>query len=332
MADNDSEHSSVPSALLHQLSLLPSTGTTCDHCGKWDVSNNNPLKRCKGCAVVVYCDKDCQRAAWPEHKVFCRAKSATSTTDIGGHNADSEESGYAAPLSLVHAVREWRQIHSYTLDVIMHIALHTNGGVEHNLAAPHAMVFTLESVANDSDYSGHVSKAFRILGARISHRDDLVCLREHWREDQVERRRRTLAALRNFTPNTALAGVIPITFMVRGTGAVLHRFTDVDRPLRHSVDAFPDPLTRLAFHDLDLSCRRAIALGIVFVCPNDATQIYPEAGVYSHVGPSRNRKKWKKISKPAVWPDVLEPMMDESPSEFLSGMPLKLVWALFENW
>ena len=98
-------------------------------------------------------------------RVFCRAKSGTSSA-----TEDAEKLGYAAPISLVHAVREWQEIHYYTLDVITHIALHSKGGAEHNLAAPHAMVFTLESAANDPDYNGHVSTAFRILSARISHR------------------------------------------------------------------------------------------------------------------------------------------------------------------
>ena len=258
-------------------------------------------------------------------RVFCRAKSGTSSA-----TEDAEKLGYAAPISLVHAVREWQEIHYYTLDVITHIALHSKGGAEHNLAAPHAMVFTLESAANDSDYNGHVSTAFRILSARISHRDDLFCLKEHWREDRVERRRECLARLREAMPNGTFVGILPVTFMVQGTGIVVFHFTDVDGPRRHPVDASPDPSTRLAFHDLDLFCRRAISLGIVFKTPAVATRIYPEASVYLHVESSRNRKGWKKISTPGAWQEVLEPMMDQP--WFLSGMPLKLVWALFENW
>ena len=46
--------------------IIPS----CHHCGKLGTRNSDtgPLKRCAGCGVVLYCDKVCQKAAWPEHK------------------------------------------------------------------------------------------------------------------------------------------------------------------------------------------------------------------------------------------------------------------------
>ncbi|KAM5542692.1 hypothetical protein V8D89_003653 [Ganoderma adspersum] len=183
----------------------------------------------------------------------------------------------------------------------MHIALHTNGGVDHNLAVPHTMLYTLESLSDDSDHSQHVSRAFRILDTRIVHKDNFAYVASHWDEDYVTKHERALAGWRQVTADPALASAFPITFI---------------------------PILRLVFDDLNLLCRHAIGLGIVFECPDDTTQIYPEAGEYSRVG----RKGWKKISKPDVWEDVLEPMMSQHPSEFLSGLPLELIWALFENW
>ena len=103
----------------------------------------------------------------------------------------------------------------------MHIALHTNGGVDHNLAAPHTMLYTLESLSDDSDHSKHVSRAFRILNARIVHKDNFAYVASHWDEDYVARRERALAGWRRVTADPALAGAFPITFVVRGTGGRL---------------------------------------------------------------------------------------------------------------
>ena len=42
-------------------------------CGECQMEGNQgqgqkQLKRCAGCEYVVYCSKECQRAAWPAHK------------------------------------------------------------------------------------------------------------------------------------------------------------------------------------------------------------------------------------------------------------------------
>ena len=39
----------------------------CDHCAKRKWGEEKP-KRCAGCRVVVYCNRECQKAAWPAHK------------------------------------------------------------------------------------------------------------------------------------------------------------------------------------------------------------------------------------------------------------------------
>lgn len=44
----------------------------CAGCG----ARGAPL-RCAGCRSALYCDRDCQKAAWPEHKVLCKAKLRT---------------------------------------------------------------------------------------------------------------------------------------------------------------------------------------------------------------------------------------------------------------
>ncbi len=40
----------------------------CSHCGK--AAQN--LKKCSGCRQVRYCNAECQRAHWPQHKKDCR--------------------------------------------------------------------------------------------------------------------------------------------------------------------------------------------------------------------------------------------------------------------
>jgi len=39
----------------------------CEHCGK----ANKKLRRCTACRGAFFCDRDCQRAAWPRHREVC---------------------------------------------------------------------------------------------------------------------------------------------------------------------------------------------------------------------------------------------------------------------
>ena len=39
----------------------------CEACARWSTK----MKRCARCGLPTYCDKDCQRKKWPEHKPHC---------------------------------------------------------------------------------------------------------------------------------------------------------------------------------------------------------------------------------------------------------------------
>jgi MYND finger len=63
--------SPIGSPFLARKALDSDPNKTCSLCSKiWDV----PLSICR-CEQVRYCDRDCQRKAWPEHKRKCRLKS-----------------------------------------------------------------------------------------------------------------------------------------------------------------------------------------------------------------------------------------------------------------
>ncbi|KAI1783169.1 hypothetical protein LXA43DRAFT_1047781 [Ganoderma leucocontextum] len=292
----------------------------CHHCGK---SCTNP-KRCTGCALSLYCDRNCQKAAWSEHKSFCRSRSGTAKV------GPRDKLGHAAQFALLDTVREWSDIHDYTLRIIIHLALWTNGGVAHHLAAHDtAMVFTLESVANGSDNSVHVSRAFRIHDVRIAHKDDDAFLRRYWNEDQAADRERH----RTQNRDPAVAGTFHVAFTVRGTAFGLQfPAYEVNRPYRHTAEASPNQLISLAFKDLDVVCRRAIAAGIVLTISDDPAGNFlslppPDFGIYEREGSG-----WKKVLNPTMVSDVINPDMARHSSEFVSGLPFQALWVLLGKW
>tara|TARA_R110002003_G_scaffold110_5_gene9291 strand:+ start:4780 stop:5205 length:426 start_codon:yes stop_codon:yes gene_type:complete len=46
--------------------MAPNTGAECATCG--DAATN----KCGGCKTYVYCGRECQAKAWPEHKITCK--------------------------------------------------------------------------------------------------------------------------------------------------------------------------------------------------------------------------------------------------------------------
>jgi len=61
-ADSADDSASVDSA-----SSSSAPAASCGQCGEPDAR-----ERCAGCRSVLYCDRDCQKAAWPGHKVLCK--------------------------------------------------------------------------------------------------------------------------------------------------------------------------------------------------------------------------------------------------------------------
>ncbi|GLD99877.1 hypothetical protein PINS_up008605 [Pythium insidiosum] len=50
-------------------------GTGCQHCRK-PLEDVSALKRCAGCDAALFCDRDCQKNSWRQHKAECRVIAA----------------------------------------------------------------------------------------------------------------------------------------------------------------------------------------------------------------------------------------------------------------
>ncbi|KAI2468593.1 hypothetical protein F4781DRAFT_265372 [Annulohypoxylon bovei var. microspora] len=45
---------------------------SCFHCGKVETDLGKELMKCGNCKAAYYCDKDCQRGQWKQHKPSCK--------------------------------------------------------------------------------------------------------------------------------------------------------------------------------------------------------------------------------------------------------------------
>ncbi|KAI0831677.1 hypothetical protein BC628DRAFT_1311361 [Trametes gibbosa] len=89
----------------------------CAHCHKGP-EKGAQLRRCAGCAIttsVMYCSKECQRAAWPTHKTFCRLDNEHRPME-DRLNQEVQCFGYQTSASFSKAFEEYQSAHQWALD------------------------------------------------------------------------------------------------------------------------------------------------------------------------------------------------------------------------
>ncbi|RDX52823.1 hypothetical protein OH76DRAFT_1400067 [Lentinus brumalis] len=99
------------------------------------------LKRCAGCSTVLYCNKECQKAAWPQHRTFCQpAKARHNSTQAGG-GPEAVHGPFSSMAVYVDALTYWRQSHYQAIQTIVKGHAVLEGGVEREASHPHKMLF-----------------------------------------------------------------------------------------------------------------------------------------------------------------------------------------------
>jgi TPR repeat protein len=54
------------------LSRIEEAALTCGGCGRVKKDGEGSLSLCKGCRCIYYCNRECQKAHWKEHKAICK--------------------------------------------------------------------------------------------------------------------------------------------------------------------------------------------------------------------------------------------------------------------
>lgn len=72
---NTRDRGSVMNAAVRNSKVGQTTGKlkSCDSCQRME-SKRGDYSRCSRCLIVYYCSRECQRAAWRQHKKVCGSK------------------------------------------------------------------------------------------------------------------------------------------------------------------------------------------------------------------------------------------------------------------
>ncbi|KAI0700534.1 hypothetical protein C8T65DRAFT_657629 [Cerioporus squamosus] len=112
------------SAASHGLVITPAL-RTCSHCNKDEppAAGRPSFYRCGRCLDPFYCGKECQRAAWPVHKLTCRM-SEGERTEARERNEDMLAAfGLPSSTKLGHQLRDFILAHRWAFETLSKIAV-----------------------------------------------------------------------------------------------------------------------------------------------------------------------------------------------------------------
>ncbi|KAI0806921.1 hypothetical protein C8Q74DRAFT_1187381 [Fomes fomentarius] len=298
---------------------FPST-EGCIQCQTPRSSLGNPLKRCAGCSVAVYCSRECQKAAWPTHKLVCSTNSANKDIE---KDAPHVTLGYETASSMFNAFTEWAGAQYITLTTLANCQVHGEGGVDFTFASPRAFVLYIRA-RNLKDTKGNPRKAFYLERWGMADKDHHPYITESWSIVKSTCERIT-EEMRSSVASPYFVGYIPAFFLINGSGMksyhqyAIYRFGRTD-------DTALDTRTSAILDDVSAMCAATSHLGYIHSPPSNDAAHQAEPDLQEYV---RTKKGWKKVSvKKPVW-DSLEGGMQLS--DFKSGLPLRVIWSLFKD-
>ncbi|PIL30605.1 hypothetical protein GSI_07306 [Ganoderma sinense ZZ0214-1] len=301
----------------------------CHHCKKWR-GEVGKLKRCAGCKVVAYCGKECQKAAWPEHRQVCRKAPPAKET---GALIDFGELGYPMPISLHQAVCEWIEAQHWVLSTLTDALILLDGGIDYNISHPRGVVVILEALPKTDDLNPAL--AFKLLGAEVDNHDRYPGLVSGWRDLLGDCREAHKALTKlfessadlEFDRSTTFVTVFPVMYVVQDTGMMAgHKHILFRRPIQHvpRPDALDDPRTRAALEDVAQLCMYlAGSVEIVLrACEGPCLDGLPDVG---RMVRSKSKKTWRWEEVPWDWDAWVLPSTEVSRTSGLSPKQLLTV-------
>ncbi|KAI0754115.1 hypothetical protein C8Q80DRAFT_1265807 [Daedaleopsis nitida] len=103
----------------------------CHNCGEagtnaGDSRSKTLLRKCAGCSVALYCSKQCQKTAWPAHKLYCRRPDPCHGQP---DNADDHSSDVVnVPIVGAENLRRFHSMHNWAIRIMCQIIVH----LQHN--------------------------------------------------------------------------------------------------------------------------------------------------------------------------------------------------------
>ncbi|OJT03287.1 hypothetical protein TRAPUB_6065 [Trametes pubescens] len=316
-------HPPGPQDLATSSSTLTQGSPCCSYCGQKE-SPSLKLKRCTGCAIAMYCGKECQKSGWSAHRRECRPNSnSTKPEDPFDTN---RLAGYPALIALNLATAEWFNVHQMTFAVMGSVVAHLNGTLDFSNPAASGKALVFDLVPVKARHEDNPARKFRLTNALLApHAEFVPAAQEYgidlddWPKQMQERVR---AELLEDTVGPSFFGVVPGIARIQGAGHVYFTQCHIRRMHHHKIVG---ERWRAVTQDLAAICIAVVNAGFVLTpgAADDAKT--PDVGTLV-----QRKKKWDWVREKGwrwEW-DYLASRMPSIPPP-LTGLQPHHLWQLY---
>ncbi|KAI0643285.1 hypothetical protein C8Q79DRAFT_915383 [Trametes meyenii] len=288
----------------------------CHHCGR-PQDEGVELKKCAGCASVVYCSKECQKAAWKIHKPACPSGAQERALNQATKNLLIHPFGFKNGDECSQAVRDFVEAHSWAFTAYTKALVTLSGGPDRALDPPKLLEIELECLCAPG-LARNPANTFRFVGHRWRTADDFGSTpdgADNWERSEEVR------ALSNETHagEPSFAGVLPVLYSITRINLwqtffyPLYRPTlikdpETGREIKSSTEMDPALLDVLAV------CKGSVRLGLSLRCVAGQRSIPALPGQFV-----RTNKRWTWEPLFGDWEKYLDgPRPNQTVNELLS--------------
>ncbi|KAI9056918.1 hypothetical protein FKP32DRAFT_1598797 [Trametes sanguinea] len=305
----------------------------CGNCGDRGLDPAKKLKRCNACQTIMYCSKECQKAAWPIHKDTCN-----SVRDWRRGNEPKKFGGYDTPAQLANALGEWVRRQRQSLHFLARATILTCCNVEETFASPHVLLIMVHPGPSPGAPGWNPGNAFHLISRHILKKDELRSMApgmtdQHWDTWMAECQAKAdqfRSAPRIPNAQLPFLGTMPTLFITTVCSiTVLHSFDIQGLRFGDRVSTpMNDIKSRPYFDDLVSMCVGAVNKGYVFRQPTQQVSYYsPDVGVYVQKG-----RKWKwQILQNFNWTLFTRCRIVVVGTGVVAGIDPQVTWGMYYN-
>ncbi|KAI0637450.1 hypothetical protein C8Q77DRAFT_1216160 [Trametes polyzona] len=288
---------------------LPTMLRRCDGCGRAE-NPSRKLRKCASCEYVVYCSKECQRFAWPDHKYVtelygrpsCRYMQQARRLDPA-HDAEVRAFGFAGSLAFSRALNDWMNANFWAFQTSTQATILQLGGIDFLGVPPRYMMCFELTYRNTPGMAGvERNPALTFTSLRQCVMESERWLRnpinmQYW--DSSARERELFNAYMQHHCGRMYAGLICVVFKCSGiTPCNMIYF-----PILHTHKPLPlDQRSLDILDDVDMLCSGTINTGFPLRCPEGSSSKIPLPGQFK-----RRAGKW-------MWEPLFDDWDDYSPT------------------